>query len=90
MSNTLDIQVTEFISHNNDGTQESSFGYRIYDSYGADYCNTFETLEEAMDYVCVENLEKILQASEAFADNLPELFTAIYINGEDVTEEVKG
>jgi len=51
MSNIVCVQYTKFQNLNADGSpaDEPNLGYRIYDDYGGDYNNCFDTVDEMIE-----------------------------------------
>jgi len=67
MSNHLTFQYTIFENIYPTGeSMEKNYGYRIYDNYGTEYCNTFESLDELNDKFYIDE-----------EPNIPEIFKAI-------------
>ena len=55
--NRITFQYTQFNNLNSDGhCTSSTFGYRIYDSYGKEYCNIFDSFEELVEEVNKDNI----------------------------------
>ena len=70
MSNRITVQFTKFIDIDETGEENTVpiFGYRVYDSYGKDYNNTFESLEELNAEVSKDTLLDVVRSLEGFAD----------------------
>lgn len=80
MSNTLNIVATEF---RNRHSEESTYGFRIYDDYGQTYCNLLTEEEFKSDdldlfQIVLENLD---DTSRSMIDGVKELSEGVYING---------
>jgi hypothetical protein len=91
MSNRVTIQVCKFVNYGtNRAPQDETWGYRIYDDYGTDYNNNYETLEDVFDEL---NPDTILEFIEEKHDNFYE--SVLYLGGLflcddwiDVTEQM--
>jgi hypothetical protein len=66
--NTINIEVCEFRAISKKGTVgDCSFGYRVYDNYGKNYDNNFESIEAVYDYLN-EDLEGAINQFDEFSD----------------------
>jgi hypothetical protein len=87
MSNRLIIESTTFTYlERRTGLVHRAYGYRIADDYGKGFVDTFDSLEDAEDYVNTpSNLVEILEEHNFEID--PNLYSVILVDDNEVTLE---
>lgn len=62
MSNRLDVQYTKFVDINDEGKEiETSWGFRVFDSYGKSYDNFYESFEQLKEQVNPKTILSVLE-----------------------------
>lgn len=86
MSNEIEVQYTKFSNIDEEGNvTEETLGYRIYDSYGEAYNNTYESLKDLKEEVNEDNLlDFIREHHPDYSDSLEH--TDVYLNGKLCSE----
>ena len=81
MSNRVALQFTKFSNLDEMGkVLEESFGYRIYDDYGQDYNNTYDSVEELNEHINIKTLQSFISENhEEFFESVRD--KGIYFNG---------
>jgi len=79
MSNKIEIQRTIF---QNVGSEEKTYGYRAYDDYGCDYCNTMDEADMKMDPL--DFFHKVIDQEYA-GEVLTEMVTYVEENGKGLS-----
>ena len=83
MANNATLQRTIF---QNVGSDEKTFGYRIYDDYGQDYCNTMDEADMSLPplvfFAKVRDTVAVGETFEQIISNLEENEKGITIDGQ--------
>jgi hypothetical protein len=62
MSNRVTIQICKFVNYGIDRQpQDEHWGYRIYDDYGVNYDNLYDTLEDVFDELNPDTILEFIQ-----------------------------
>lgn len=62
MSNRVGVQICKFVDYRLDGGPgDESWGYRIYDDYGQDYDNNYESFEDVITDINEENILRFIE-----------------------------
>lgn len=89
MSNRVYLDLTVFTTVDENGQErDKSFGYRLYDDYGAVYNNTYDSIEAAHDEIQDKGIMEVIRSHEEFKDIDGDTCSGVYYNDEEVPEEI--